>query len=132
MTATGSHPARRGRTARRVTGGAVLAGGLIGATLLGTLPMAFANEDPAADPPNCTAADLEGVRAGVSASTSAYLFTHPDYNYFVTSLEGLPKDQVSKQMKDYLNAHPDTKSDIMGIRQPLLDIKNRCGAPPSP
>ena len=132
MTATGSHPARRGRMACRVTGGAMLAGGLIGATLLGTLPTAFANEDPAADPPNCTAADLEGVRAGVSASTSAYLFTHPDYNYFVTSLEGLPRDQVAKQMKDYLNAHPDTKSDIMGIRQPLLDIKNRCGAPPSP
>ena len=28
--------------------------------------------------------------------------------------------------------HPDTKADLTGIRQPLVDIKNRCGAPPSP
>jgi hemophore-related protein len=105
---------------------------LIGTTLFGALPSAFANEDPAQNPPNCTAADLEGVRAGVSAATSAYLFTHPDYNWFVTSLEGMSREQVSTHMKDYLNAHPDTKNDIMGIRQPLLDLKNRCGAPPSP
>jgi hemophore-related protein len=125
-------PSSRGCTARRLTGGAVLAGGLIGTTLFGALPSAFANEDPALNPPNCTAADLEGVRSGVSASTSAYLFTHPDYNWFVTSLEGLPRDQVSTQMKDYLNVHPDVKNDITGIRQPLVDIKDRCGAPPSP
>ena len=49
------------------------------------------------NPPNCSAADLEGVRAGVDAATSAYLFTHPDFNWFVTSLEGLPADQVSAQ-----------------------------------
>ena len=133
MSVTGS-PATpsRGATVRRLTGGAVLACGLLGSSLFGALPAAFANEDPALNPPNCSAADLEGVRAGVSASTSAYLFTHPDYNNFVTSLEGLPKDQVSKQMKDYLNAHLDTKNDITGIRQPLVDIKDRCGAPPPP
>ncbi|MDT5338214.1 MAG: hypothetical protein QOD90_3719 [Mycobacterium sp.] len=115
---------------RRLVGGALLAGGLIGATLLGNLPSAFANEDPALNPPDCTAADLEGVKSGVDAATSAYLFSHPDYNWFVTSLEGLPKDKVSKEMKDYLNVHPDTKNDITGIRQPLLDLKNRCGGTP--
>ena len=131
MSATGSPaPSSTGRVARRLTGGALLAGGLIGTTLFGALPSAFANEDPALNPPNCSAADLEGVRAGVDAATSAYLFTHPDYNWFVTSLEGLPKDQVSAQMKDYLNAHPDTKNDITGIRQPLVDLKNRCGGTP--
>ncbi|HYO05328.1 MAG TPA: heme-binding protein [Mycobacterium sp.] len=133
MSVSGSSArASSGRLARRLTGGALLAGGLIGTTLLGNLPSAFANEDPALNPPNCTAADLEGVKTGVDASTSAYLFTHPDYNWFVTSLEGLPKDQLSKQMKDYLNVHPDIKNDMTGIRQPLLDLKNRCGAPPSP
>jgi hemophore-related protein len=131
MSVSGSPaPASSGRLARRLTGGALLAGGLIGATLLGNLPSAFANEDPALNPPNCTAADLEGVKSGVDASTSGYLFTHPDYNWFVTSLEGLPKDQVATQMKDYLNAHPDTKNDITGIRQPLVDLKNRCGGTP--
>ncbi|BBZ30991.1 membrane protein [Mycolicibacterium madagascariense] len=131
MSDTGSSlPSTRGRAVRRIAGGAFLAGGLLGTTLLGTLPSAFANQDPSQAPPNCTAADLEGVRAGVSASTSAYLFTHPDFNFFVTSLKGLPRDQVTKQMQDYLNQHPDTKADITGIRQPLVDIKNRCGGAP--
>ena len=131
MSVSGSPaPASSRRLARRLTSGALLAGGLIGATLLGNLPSAFANEDPALNPPNCSAADLEGVKSGVDAATSAYLFTHPDYNWFVTSLEGLPKAQVAKQMKDYLNIHPDTKNDITGIRQPLVDLKNRCGGTP--
>jgi heme-binding protein len=104
----------------------------IGAALLGASPFAHADQDPAANPPNCSAADLEGVRSGVSAATSAYLFTHPDVNYFFTSLEGLTRAQVAEKTKAYLNAHPDVKADLTGIRQPLADIKNRCGAPPSP
>ena len=101
MSVTGSPaPTSSGRLARRLTGGALLAGGLIGTTLFGALPSAFANEDPALNPPNCTAGDLEGVRAGVDASTSAYLFTHPDYNFFVTQLAsfGLDFANISQQL----------------------------------
>ena len=113
---------------------------LIGAALFASLPLAHADlgappasgADPAADPPNCSAADLEGVRSGVSAATSAYLFTHPDVNYFFTSLEGLPRNKVTAKVKDYMASHPDVKADLTGIRQPLVDIKDRCGAPPSP
>jgi hemophore-related protein len=108
-----------------------IGGGLIGAALLAS-PLAHADQDPAANPPNCSAADLEGVRAGVSAATSSYLFTHPDVNYFYTSLEGLPRDKMLAKIKGYLDSHPDVKADMTGIRQPLVDIKNRCGAPPSP
>jgi hemophore-related protein len=88
--------------------------------------------DPAANPPNCSAADLEGVRSGVSSSTSAYLFTHPEVNYFFTSLEGLPRNQVAAKVKAYMASHPDVKADLTGIRQPLVDLRDRCGAPPSP
>ena len=77
------------RTTRLLASGTIIVGGLLGAALFGGVPSALADQDPAADPPNCTAADLEGVRAGVSASTSAYLFTHPDFNWFMTSLEGV-------------------------------------------
>jgi hemophore-related protein len=94
--------------------------------LFGALPSAMA-DDPALNPPNCTAADLAGVASGVSASTSAYLFTHPDVNWFFTSLEGLPRDQVRSKVQDYLNQNPQTKADLTGIRQPLVDLKNRCG-----
>jgi hypothetical protein len=80
---------------RRVLGGVVGAGMVAGALLVGLAPSAVAA------PPNCTAADLAGVSAGVSAATSAYLFTHPDVNAFFTGLDG--------------------------IRQPLVDLKVRCG-----
>jgi len=109
------------RTARRAVAGAVGTGAIAGAMLFGAVPLAMA------EPPNCTAADLAGVASGVSASTSAYLFTHPDVNWFFTSLEGLPRDQVRGQVDDYLNANPTVKAELTGIRQPLVDLKNRCG-----
>ena len=115
------------RTARRAVAGAVGTSALAGAILFGALPSAMADE-----PPNCTAADLAGVASGVSASTSAYLFTHPDVNWFFTSLEGLPRDQVRTEVQDYLNSNPSVKADLTGIRQPLVDLKNRCGSAPAP
>jgi hemophore-related protein len=111
---------------------AVCTGAGIGAALFGASPLAYANQDPGANPPNCSAADLEGVRAGVSASTSAYLFTHPDLNDFMTSLKGLSRAQVASKVKAYMATHADEQADMAGIRQPLVDIKDRCGAPPSP
>ncbi|MCV7301972.1 heme-binding protein [Mycobacterium barrassiae] len=111
------------RTARRAVAGAVGTGALAGAIMFGAMPSAMAQ--PA--PPNCTAADLAGVAAGVSAATSAYLFTHPDVNFFFTSLEGVPRDEVQDDVKAYLDANPQAKADLTGIRQPLVDLKNRCG-----
>jgi hemophore-related protein len=117
------------RTARRAVAGAVGTGAITGAMLLGALPSAMAQPDA---PPNCTAADLAGVASGVSAATSAYLFTHPDVNWFFTSLEGLPRDQVRSEVKTYMDNNPGIKADLTGIRQPLVDLKNRCGSAPAP
>ena len=119
------------RSARRAVAGAVGTGAIASAMLFGALPSAMA-DDPALNPPNCTAADLAGVASGVSASTSAYLFTHPDVNWFFTGLEGLPRDQVRDKVTDYLNQNPVTKADLTGIRQPLVDMKDRCGSAPAP
>jgi hemophore-related protein len=109
------------RHARRVIGGAIGAGAVAGSLLLGTAPAALAA-------PNCTAADLAGTAAGVSAATSAYLFTHPDVNTFFTSLEGTPRDTLRTQVQQYLDANPQVKADLSGIRQPLTDLRNRCGS----
>jgi hemophore-related protein len=119
------------RAGRRVVAGALGAGAIAGAMLVGTIPSALA-DDPALNPPNCTAGDLAGVASGVSASTSAYLFTHPDVNWFFTSLEGLPRDQVRTKVADYLSNNPTVKTDLTGIRQPLVDLKDRCGSAPAP
>jgi hemophore-related protein len=115
------------RTARRAVAGALGTGAIAGAMFFGAMPMASAQDAP----PNCTAADLAGVASGVSAATSAYLFTHPDVNWFFTSLEGMPRDEVRQDVQDYLNANPQVKTDLTGIRQPLVDLKNRCGAAPA-
>ena len=119
------------RAGRRAVAGAMGASAIAGAMLFGALPSALA-DDPALNPPNCSAADLAGVSAGVSASTSAYLFTHPDVNYFFTSLEGLPREEIRTKVADYMNANPMAKADLTGIRQPLVDLKNRCGVAPAP
>ncbi|MGO9511496.1 MAG: heme-binding protein [Mycobacterium sp.] len=107
---------------RRAVVGTIGAGAVAGATLLTVAPSALA--DP---PPNCTAADLAGVAAGVSAATSTYLFTHPDVNDFFTSLQGIPRDKQRTHVNDYLNGNPEAQADLQGIRQPLVDLRTRCG-----
>ena len=100
---------------------AVLGAGAVAASALLGAPAATA------DPPDCTAADMAGVAAGVSAATSAYLFTHPDVNDFVTNLQGQPRDQVLNDVQDYLDARPQTKAEIRAIRAPLANLRARCG-----
>jgi heme-binding protein len=114
------------RTARRAVAGVLGAGAIGGVMVFGAIPMASA-DDPANNPPNCTAADLAGVSSGVAAATSAYLFSHPDVNWFFTSLEGQSRDQIRDDVDTYMNNNPQVKAELTGIRQPLIDIKNRCG-----
>src|SRR3569833_2959583 len=114
------------RTARRAVAGAVGTSAIAGAMLFGALPSAMA-DDPALNPPNCSAADLAGVASGVSAATSAYLFTHPDVNWFFTSLEGMPRDQVRTEVWNYLVQNPQTKAELTGIRQLLVVFLFCCG-----
>jgi heme-binding protein len=102
----------------------------LGAALFAGAPPVYADSDPAANPPNCSAADLEAVRASVQTVTGAYLFTHPDVNDFYNSLEGLTRAQARTKIQAYMTAHPETQAELAGIRQPLTDIKNRCAATP--
>lgn len=104
---------------RRVIGaGVITAAMLFGATAIA-----------AADPPNCTAADLAGVMSGVSAGTSAYLFTHPEVNAFFTSLKGKSRDQMSTEIQAYLEANPQVRDELRAVRQAAADFRNRCNAP---
>ncbi|BBX67596.1 heme-binding protein [Mycolicibacterium psychrotolerans] len=99
------------------------------ATLLAVAAPAAAQPAPPPPPaqPNCTAADLAGVMAGVTASTSAYLFTHPDVNDFFTTLKGKSRDDQKAAVEDYIAARPDVGDALRAIRQPSVDFRNRCG-----
>jgi len=108
-------------SAHRIIAGTIGAGAVAGGLLVGLAPSAVAA------PPNCTAADLAGTAAGVSAATSAYLFTHPEVNAFFTGLDGTPRDTLRDQIQQYLDANPQVKAELSGIRQPLTDLRARCG-----
>lgn len=109
--------------ARRVAIGVIGTGAVAAAMLSAGAGSALA------DPPNCTAADLAGVASGVSAATSAYLFTHPDVNNFFSGLQGKSRDQMRTEVTSYMDANPQVRTELTGIRQPLVDIRTRCGAP---
>jgi|SRR5271168_824500 len=109
---------------RRRAIAAVLGGGVVaGAVLFAGAPLALA--DP---PPGCSAADRQQVMSGVSSATAGYLFAHPDVNAFFSSLAGQPRDAIRSQIRDYLNANPGVQSDLRGIRQPMTDMRDRCGS----
>lgn len=94
-----------------------------GAAVLGSAATA------AADPPNCSAADLAGVMSGVNAGMSAYLFTHPDVNAFFTSLKGKSREEMRAAIVDYAQSNPQVQNEIQAIRQPAVDFRDRCDSP---
>ena len=101
--------------ARRIVAAAVGAAGVLSAVA------------PAhAQPPNCTAADLAGIMTGVSAATSAYLFTHPPVNEFYTSIKDMAPEQKKAAVNAVPDANPPVAAEMRGIRQPLVDFRARC------
>ena len=103
-----------------------VAGAIATAAISGAMLFASAATAVADPPPNCTAADLARVASGVSAATSDYLFGQPDVNDFFTGLKGQSRDVMRDNTQNYLNANPQVQNDLQGIRQPLVDLKNRC------
>ena len=119
------------RPGHRAVVGAVGAGALAGLMFLGGAAAASA-EPPTPPPPapaNCSPADWAGVRAGVAAAISAYLFTHPPVNDFFATLKGQSRDQIRPQVQDYLDANPQVRAELGSIRQPEVDFLDRCGVP---
>lgn len=109
---------------RQAVIGALGAGAVAGTLLCTTAGTAVA--DPPPRPPNCSAADVAGVSAGVAAAVSTYLFTHPDVNGFFTDLQGQPKDEMRQDVQNYVSANPQVQADLERMRQPLTDIRQRC------
>jgi hemophore-related protein len=99
------------------------AGVIAGATLIGTAATA------AADPPNCTAADLAGVMSGVNAGMSSYLFTHPDVNAYFTGLKGKSREEMRTEITAYMDANPQVRDEITAVRRAASEFRDRCNAP---
>jgi hemophore-related protein len=102
---------------------------LIGAGMIAGAMLAGTAATAAADPPNCTAADLAGVMSGVNAGMSNYLFTHPDVNAFFTGLKGKTREEMRTELTSYMDANPQVRDEITAVRQPASDFRDRCNAP---
>ncbi|WP_046316753.1 heme-binding protein [Mycobacterium sp. UM_Kg1] len=105
------------RSVLSLSGLAAVAAGLLGPT---------ASADA---PPGCTAADMANTVTGVTASTSGYLYAHPDVNAFYTELRDRPDDEVPEAIRSFFADHPQAHADLLGLRQPLTDFRARCGLP---
>jgi hemophore-related protein len=113
---------------QRITAVGVIAG----AMLFGGTAFASAESGPPVPPPNCTAGDLAVASGTVGTAMGDYLFSHPDVNDFFTSLRGQPNEQIHDRVQTYMDAHPQTESEINGIRQPLTDLRSRCDLAATP
>lgn len=101
----------------------ISAGMIAGSMLVGTAATA------AADPPNCTAADLAGVMSGVNAATQSYLLSRPDVNAFFTGLKDKSRDEMATEIAAYAEANPQVRDELRAVRQPATDFRDRCHAP---
>lgn len=119
-----------GRPGHQAIAGAVGAAALAGAMFLGSAAPSSAQPPPA--PPNCSPADWAGVRAGVAAAASAYLFSHPPVNDFFATLKGQSREEMQPQVQAYLDANPQVRAELQGIKQPAVDFLNRCNQQPNP
>src|SRR5262245_54029363 len=102
-----------GVTSRVAVASAIGTGVMAGAVLFGVCPLALAQPVPAPPaPPGCSAADLAQVSSGVANATAGYLFTHPDVNNFLTSLHGVPTEEVQGDLQNYFNGNPQAKAEL--------------------
>ncbi|MET0704821.1 MAG: heme-binding protein [Mycobacterium sp.] len=125
------------RTFRSAAVGLIGTGAMAGAMLFGAAaavaePSPEPSPAPAPPAPGCTAGDLAIASGTVGTAMGDYLFSHPDVNDFFTSLRGLPNEEVHDKVTTYMDANPQTETEITGIRQPLTDLRSRCDLGPGP
>ena len=89
---------------------------------------------PAANAAATCAAELlprgPGGRQGGRCRSDVDLSVHPPpVNDFFATLTGQSRDQIRPQVQDYLDANPQVRAELEGIRQPAVDFLNRCGVP---
>lgn len=101
------------------------------AVVLGTGAVLIAGAATASADPGqgCTAGDITAVEGQVATAMTAYLFTHPDVNDFLTSVQGMSKADAAAKTKSYLAANPQTQAEINAIRGPVFDLRSRCNIP---
>jgi hemophore-related protein len=68
----------------------------------------------------------------VSASTSAYLASHPDTNEELTDIASQPQEQATEAFRAYFAENPQVETELKAIHQPVIELANQCGIEVTP
>ncbi|QIS11811.1 hemophore-related protein [Nocardia arthritidis] len=107
---------------RKRVGGALLAAGVLGVTLV----TGFGAGAAAADPVQCNPQARAQALAQSRSNVSAYLAGHPDVAAEVAKIKGLPKDQRKQERHEYFRSHPAVANDMKAALQPIRDYRQAC------
>ena len=105
----------------------MFAGGLL-AFGSAAIVMPVANAVPDA----CSQSGIATTASSVSATTAAYLASHPQTNQELTDIAKQPAEQVEKAYRVYFDRNPQIENELKAINQPVTDLTNQCGIDVTP
>lgn len=105
----------------------MFAGGLL-AFGSAAIVMPVANAVPDA----CSQSGIATTASSVSATTAAYLASHPQTNQELTDIATQPAEQAEKAYRVYFDRNPQIENELKAINQPVTDLTNQCGVDVTP
>ena len=105
----------------------MFAGGLL-AFGSAAIVMPVANAVPDA----CSQSGIATTASSVSATTAAYLASHPQTNQELTDIAKQPAEQAEKAYRVYFDRNPQIENELKAINQPVTDLTNQCGIDVTP
>jgi heme-binding protein len=90
---------------------------------------------PVADavPDSCSQSGIATTASSVSATTAAYLASHPQTNQELTDIaQNQPADQAKQAYRAYFANNPQIENELKAINQPVTDLTSQCGIKVTP
>jgi hemophore-related protein len=85
-----------------------------------------------AQPDACTQSGIATTASSVSATTAAYLASHPQTNQALTDIAKQPEEQAQAAYRVYFAENPQIENELKAIHQPVTDLSNQCGIEVTP
>jgi hemophore-related protein len=85
-----------------------------------------------AQPNACTQSGIATTASSVSATTAAYLASHPQTNQALTDIAKQPEEQAQAAYRVYFAENPQIENELKAIHQPVTDLSNQCGIEVTP
>lgn len=84
-------------------------------------------------PDACSQSGIATTASSVSATTAAYLASHPQTNQELTDIaKGQPAEQAEQAYQAYFDRNPQVENELQAINQPATDLSTQCGIAVTP